>query len=90
MDVMIHEKRYSRNSAGIVWNQVNTVYIQIIRNTQDPRIMMIVGMIVFPRPREAAIVQSMKEDTQYENAMILIRCMPASITAGSVANIDKN
>ena len=52
--------------------------------------MMIVGIIVFPRPREAAIVQSIKEDTQYEKAMIFIRCMPASITAGSVANIDKN
>lgn len=33
---------------------------------------MIVGMIVFPIPREAAIVQSIKDEKQYENAMILI------------------
>ena len=40
---------------------------------------MIVGMIVFPIPREAAIVQSIKDEKQYENAMILIRCMPAAL-----------
>ena len=51
---------------------------------------MIVGMIVFPIPREAAIVQSIKDEKQYENAMILIRCMPASMTAASVANRDRN
>lgn len=51
---------------------------------------MIVGMTVFPRPRDAAIVQSIKADTQYEKAMILILYMPASITAASVANRDMN
>lgn len=31
-----------------------------------------------------------KDEKQYENAMILIRCMPASMTAASVANRDRN
>ena len=61
-------------------------------NTENTgsRMIMIVGMTVFPRPRDAAIVQSIKADTQYEKAMILILCMPASITAASVANRDMN
>ena len=36
--------------------------------------------------REAAIVQSIKDEKQYENAMILIRCMPASMTAAWINN----
>ena len=51
---------------------------------------MIVGMMVLPSPRDAAIVQSIKAETQYEKAMILILCIPASITAASVANRDRN
>ena len=47
---------------------------------------MIIGPMLFPSPREAAMVQSIKAEMLYANAMILIRSMPASITARSVAN----
>ena len=50
---------------------------------------MAVGTIVFPRPREAAIVQSINVETQYEKLMIFILSIPADITAGSFVNTDR-
>ena len=49
-----------------------------------------VGTIVLPIPRDAADVQSINTDTALEKAMIRILCMPASMTAASVANNERN
>lgn len=49
-----------------------------------------VGAMLLPIPLEDAIAQSIKALNAYENPIILILCIPAAITAGSVANRDKN
>ena len=40
------------------------VYTQMTRKTQEPRMTMTVGTTVLPRPREAAMVQSIKAEMQ--------------------------
>ena len=71
--VIDHENIYSRYSDGIVRKCANTVYIHATRNTQEPIITMIVGARLFPIPRQAAIVQSMKALTAYEKHIIRVR-----------------
>ena len=41
-------------------------------------------------PRLAAIVQSINEERQYENAMILSFSIPDCMTSASFVNSDKN
>ena len=62
MAVMVHEQMYTRYSEGIVWNQANTVYTQMMRNTHEPRITITVGTRLLPRARDAAMVQSMNAE----------------------------
>ena len=88
--VIAHEKVYSRKSDGIVLNQAKTVHSHIILNTHEPIITMNDGIPVLPSPLEAAIVQSIKAEMQYESDIIESRCIPASITAASVEKSDKN
>ena len=87
---MVHEHGYSRYNAGIVWICAKMVYTQITRNTQDPMITMTVAPMVLPKPRAAAIVQSINAEIQYYGAITRIRFIPASITAASVVNSARN
>jgi hypothetical protein len=48
----------------MVWKWAKMVYTQITRNTQEPSTTMTVGTTVLPSPREAAMVQSIKAETQ--------------------------
>ncbi len=66
------------------------MYTQITLNIHEPQITMIVGTRLLPKPREAAIVQSMNPDIQYDKANILSLFIPASITSSSDVNKDKN
>lgn len=56
----------------------------------EPMITMIVGTMVLPSPRDAAIVLSMKAETIYDKAIILIRFSPASMTTSLEVKILKN
>ncbi len=60
--VIPHEKIYSRYNDGIVLKYAKTVFTQIIRNTQEPRITVIVGTKLFPRALEAAMLASIKAE----------------------------
>lgn len=53
-------------------------------------ITMIVGAMLLPMPRDAAIVQSMNALTAYDQPIIEIRCIPASTTAGSFVKSERN
>jgi len=53
---------YSRYKDGIVRKYANTVFTQIILNTQDPIITIIVGTTLLPSAREAAMVLSIKAE----------------------------
>lgn len=88
--VIIHEHGYNRNNDGIVWKCANIVYTHATLNTHEPIITTIVGTIVLPSPLDAAIVQSINEDTAYDKPLIIILCIPASITSGSLVNNDRN
>ena len=73
-----------------MWKWAKIVNTQITRNTQEPRMTITVGATLFPIPREAAMEQSINAEIAYEKAMMESRSFPAWITAGSVANRDKN
>ena len=75
--VIIQEHGYNRNNDGIVWKYANIVYTHATLNTHEPIITTIVGTIVLPSPLDAAIVQSINEDTAYENPIIIILCIKA-------------
>ena len=51
---------------------------------------MIVGTRLFPSPLDAAIVQSMNADTQYENAITRSLSMPSAATSGSFVKSIRN
>ena len=53
------------------------VYIQRMRNKQEPSRTITVGTEVFPSPRLAAIVLSIKLATGYEKNIIEKRSIPA-------------
>lgn len=88
--VILHEKIYSRYSDDIVPKYANTVYIHTMRNTHEPIITMNVGTKLFPRLRDAAIVQSMNAEKEYDAPMIVSLLIPALTTALSGENSDKN
>ena len=60
--VIPQEKIYSRYKDGMVLKYAKTVFTQTIRNTQDPMITMIVGTMLFPRAREAAMALSINAE----------------------------
>ena len=47
----------------MVPSQANTVYTQMTRNTQEPRMTITVGPTLLPMPREAAMLASISGDT---------------------------
>ena len=61
--MIVQEKKYKRYSEVSVWKWAKTVNTQITRNTQDPKMTMIVGGILFPIPLDAAMEQSINAET---------------------------
>ena len=66
------------------------VYTHITLNTQEPMMTMIVGTTLLPSPLEAAMVQSIKALMAYDQPIIVSLSIPASATADSLVNSDKN
>ena len=74
----------------MVWKCAKMVYTHITLNTQEPMMTMIVGTTLLPSPLEAAMVQSIKALMAYDQPIIVSLSIPASATADSLVNSDKN
>ncbi len=66
------------------------MYTHTTRKTQEPRITMTVGTTLFPRPREAAMVQSINAEMGYDQPIMRSRSIPASTTSASFAKRERN
>ena len=62
--VIDQENTYNRYRDGIVLKYAKMVLTHTIRNTQDPRMTIIIGITLFPSPLEAEIALSINADTQ--------------------------
>ena len=61
--VIDQENAYKRYKDAMVPKYTKIVYTQITRNTQEPMITIMVGTMLFPIPRDAAIVQSINAES---------------------------
>lgn len=70
--------------------KANTVFTHKILNTHEPIITIKVGIAVLWIALEAAILQSIRADKNKDSAIIFTLLSPASITAASEENKDRN